>query len=106
MKNVVFRNVMPCAPCKNVRFGDPIVSIIRVTRIGELGTTLAVNSNRRTLPHIIFLRSVRLLLLTANVVPSSQILVTLMMESLHSFETSDRKCAIRSNIPEEDILHC
>jgi hypothetical protein len=24
-------------------------SIIRVTRIGELGTTLAVNSNRRTL---------------------------------------------------------
>jgi ABC-type Fe3+ transport system permease subunit len=26
------------------------VSFIRVTRIGELGTTLALNSNRRTLP--------------------------------------------------------
>jgi hypothetical protein len=32
-------------------------SFIRVTRIGELGTTLAVTSNRRTLRRI--LRSVR-----------------------------------------------
>jgi hypothetical protein len=36
-------------------------SIIRVTRIGELETTLAVTSNRRTL-RIVFLRSVRRLL--------------------------------------------
>jgi hypothetical protein len=28
---------------------EPIVSIIRVTRIGELGTILTVTSNRRTL---------------------------------------------------------
>jgi hypothetical protein len=28
---------------------ERITSIIRVTRIGELGTTLAVNSNRRIL---------------------------------------------------------
>jgi hypothetical protein len=41
-------------------------SFIRVTRIGELGTTLAVTSNR----------------LTACVVPSSLILVTLMKEVL------------------------
>jgi hypothetical protein len=47
-------------------------SFIRVTRLGEVGTTLAVTSNRRTL----FLRSVRRLLVTANVVPSSPILVT------------------------------
>jgi hypothetical protein len=40
-------------------------SIIRVTRTGELGTTLAVTSNRRTL-----LRSVRRLLVTASVVPN------------------------------------
>jgi hypothetical protein len=46
-------------------------SFIRVTRIGELGTTLAVTSN-------LFLRSVGLLLVTASVVPSSLILVTLM----------------------------
>jgi hypothetical protein len=49
-------------------------SIIRVTRIGELGTTLAVTSNQRMLlcisTHIVFLRSVRRLLVTANVVPS------------------------------------
>jgi hypothetical protein len=45
-------------------------SIIRVTRIGELGTALAVTSNRRTLTHFAFLRSMRRLLVTANVVPS------------------------------------
>jgi hypothetical protein len=43
-------------------------SIIKVTRIGELETTLAV----------------RRLLVTANVVHSSPILVTLMMEALSS----------------------
>jgi tRNA A37 threonylcarbamoyladenosine dehydratase len=46
-------------------------SLIRVTRIGELGT-LAITSNLRT--------SVRQLLVTATVVPSSPILVTLMRE--------------------------
>jgi hypothetical protein len=46
------------------------VSFIRVTRIGELGTTLAVTSNRRTL-HLVFLRGVRRLLVTASVVPNS-----------------------------------
>jgi hypothetical protein len=37
-------------------------SLIRVTRIGELGTTLAVTSNRRTLRRntMVFLRSVPL----------------------------------------------
>jgi hypothetical protein len=54
---------------------EPNASIIRVTRIGELGT-LAVTSNRCTL---------RRLLVTATVVPSSTILVTLMMEALRSF---------------------
>jgi hypothetical protein len=48
-------------------------SIIRVIRIGELGTTLALTSNRSTLRrnHFVFLRSVRRLLVTASVVPSS-----------------------------------
>jgi hypothetical protein len=52
---------------------------IRVTRAGELGT-LAVTSNRRTLQRT--LRSERRTLVTANVVPSSPIFVTLMMEAL------------------------
>jgi hypothetical protein len=37
---------------------------------------------------LVFLRSVHRLLVTANVVPSSLILVTLMMEALHSSEMS------------------
>jgi hypothetical protein len=57
---------------------------IRVTRIGEFGTTLVLTSNRRIL---VFLRSVRRLLVTASVVPSSPILFTVIMEALSSSET-------------------
>jgi hypothetical protein len=64
MKNGVFWDVTPCGSCKNRRFG---------------GT-------QRFL-HQVFLPSVRRLLVTASVVPSSLILVTLMKEALSSFET-------------------
>jgi hypothetical protein len=60
-------------------------SFIRVTRIGELGKMLAVD--------------------TADDVPSLPILVTMMMETLSSSETSVLTTTILHNIPEDAILH-
>jgi hypothetical protein len=70
-------------------------SIIRVTRIGEL-ETLAITSNRRTQ---------RASVASYGYVPSSLILVKLMMKALSSTETSVLTRATRRNIPEDTIFH-
>jgi hypothetical protein len=90
-----------------------IASIIRVTRIGELGTVLAVTNNwsslRRNTVYIIFLhhvilRSVLWLLVT-NVGPSLPILATPMTKAIRSSKTSVLTRATQHNIPEDVILH-
>jgi hypothetical protein len=54
---------------------------------------------------LVFLHNVRRMLDSANVVPSSPILVARMMEALRSSDTSVLTRTTRHTIPEDGILH-
>jgi hypothetical protein len=69
---------------------EGIASIIKMERIIEVRA---------------FSHSVAQLLVTANIVPSSLILSTLMMEAVHSSETSVLTRVTSRHIPENGILH-
>jgi hypothetical protein len=80
--------------------------IIWVTRIGELGTMFPVTSNRRTLHRNINRNTIYLYTAClGNVVPSSPIIVILMMEALRSLKRRFLQEPQGVTLPEDAILH-
>jgi hypothetical protein len=85
MKDVVFWDVMPCGSYNNRCFGRTFLLHFQVEQ----------NQRDRNYVSSLF----------ANVVPKSLILFGLMMEAIHSSETSDLTRATRRHIRQDGILH-
>jgi hypothetical protein len=58
MKTVSFWDVTPCGFVRTEASEERIASIVRMTRICELGATLTVISNQGTIPNKYFLRDI------------------------------------------------
>jgi hypothetical protein len=91
MKNAIFWDVTPCGFYKSKRFGGTYRLHHQGDKNRQLATTLAVTTNRSALRRntiiawsqhgnsTVFLRSMLRILVTAYFVPSSPIIVTLMI---------------------------
>jgi hypothetical protein len=93
MKNVVFWDVTLCGFCMNRRFGGMYRLHHQDDKNGEIGTIL---------------RSVLRLLVTADVVSSSQILSTLLMELIrspkHRFSQEPRSTTSEKTALEDELV--
>jgi hypothetical protein len=79
LKNAVFLDVKPVILLRTDVWEEHIASIIRVVRIGELGTALAATSNRNTLRR----KTYNLYIVHYKyVIPSTSIFLSLVMESV------------------------
>jgi hypothetical protein len=103
MRNGVFWDVTPRGSCE---LGTSLctLAIYSPTLLPTLFSASSI-LNSILASHLVFLRSMRRLLVTASVVPSSLILVTLMKEALSTTDTSFHTRATWRNIPEDTIPH-
>jgi hypothetical protein len=92
VKNCIFLDVTPCGSCNSRRFGG----MYRLHHQDGKNRPAKNNINSECVVR---------LLVTPDVVPSSPILVTLMMEAISSSLMSAHTRTTRRNIPEYGILH-
>jgi hypothetical protein len=110
MRSYFIRRMVSSGMLRRVAFVRTNVSeelspsfIIRVTRIGELGTTLAVTSNRRTLPHGVTSQKTPFFIVTA--VKTSDvtyfILISELINQCHPLEPKSHSANRRSPMKHE-----